>query len=129
MMKLSEIRSAYEEISGKLSDINRQLCFAGFAIIWIFNKTDKDISVPMELYLPALCLCASLFFDLLQYAISSLAWYVYYLCQRKKDKKDEEVDVNEPECLNMIPWLFFFLKIILLIIGYFSIGVFLISKI
>lgn len=60
-MKLSEIRDAYEEISGKLSDINRQLCFAGFAIIWIFNKTDNDISVPTELYLPALLLCASLF--------------------------------------------------------------------
>ena len=47
-MKLSEIRDAYEEISGKLSDINRQLCFAGFAIIWIFNKTDNDISVPVS---------------------------------------------------------------------------------
>lgn len=38
MMKLSEIRDAYEEISGKLSDINRQLCFAGFAIIWILIR-------------------------------------------------------------------------------------------
>ena len=39
MMKLSEIRVAYEELSGKLSEINRQLCFAGFAVIWIFNET------------------------------------------------------------------------------------------
>ena len=76
-MKLSEIRDAYEEISGKLSDINRKLCFAGFEIIWIFNKTDNDISVPTELYLPALLLCASLFFDLLQYAISTFVWNVY----------------------------------------------------
>lgn len=128
-MKLSEIREAYEEISGKLSDINRQLCFAGFAIIWIFNKTDKEISVPTELFLPALFLCASLFFDLLQYAISSLVWYGYYLCHQKKDQKDEDVNVNEPEWLNVISWLLFIAKIISLIIGYILIGRFLISKI
>lgn len=128
-MKLSEIRDAYEEISGKLSDINRQLCFAGFAIIWIFNKTDNDISVPTELYLPALLLCASLFFDLIQYAISTLLWYVYYLYKREKNKKDEDVEVNEPEWLNTISWLLFMAKIISLIIGYILIGVFLISKI
>lgn len=128
-MKLSEIRGAYEEISGKLSDINRQLCFAGFAVIWIFNKTDNDISVPTELYLPALLLCASLFFDLLQYAISTLLWYGYYLYKREKNKKDEDVEVNEPEWLNTISWLLFIAKIISLIIGYILIGVFLICKI
>lgn len=129
MMKLSKIRDAYEEISGKLSDINRQLCFGGFAIIWIFNKSDKDISVPPELFLPALLLCTSLFLDLLQYAISTLVWYVYYLYKRDKNKEDEEVEVNEPEWLNTISWVLFIAKIISLIIGYILIGVFLISKI
>ena len=129
MMKLSEIRDAYEEISGKLSDINRQLCSAGVAIIWIFNKTDNDISVPTELYLPALLLCASLFFDLLQYAISTFVWYGYYLCKREKNNKVENIDVNEPEWLNTISWLIFIIKIISLIIGYILIGKFLISKI
>lgn len=129
MMPLSEIRKAYEEISAKLSDVSRQLCFAGFAIIWIFNKTDKDISVPAELYLPTLLLCASLFFDLLQYAISTFVWYGYYLYKREKGKKDEDVDVNEPEWLNAISWLLFIAKIVSLITGYILIGVFLISKI
>lgn len=128
-MKLLEIREAYEEISGKLSDISRQLCFVGLAVILIFNKTDKGIYVPTELFMPVLFLCASLFFDLLQYIISSLVWYGYYLCHQKKDQKDEDVSVNEPEWLNVIPWLFFIVKIILLIIGSILIGCFLFFKI
>lgn len=106
-MKLSEIRKAYEDLSGKLSDINRQLCFAGFAIIWIFNKSKGDIAVPEELYLPALLLCGSIFFDILQYAVSSLAWYFYY-CYKKDKNKDNDINiVNEPEIFNVLPWLFF----------------------
>ena len=87
MMKLSEIRTAYEDLSRKLSDINRQLCFAGFGIIWIFNKQKGDIAVPEELYLPALLLCCSLFFDILQYAFSALFWYFYYVYKKKTRNK------------------------------------------
>lgn len=128
MMKLSEIRTAYEELSGKLSDINRQLCFAGFAIIWIFNKSIGDFSVPKELYLPAFFLCLSLSIDLLQYIVSSLSWYFFYLYNRKKDRPDDDVEINEPEGLNVAPWILFIVKIALLVIGYICLGYFLISK-
>lgn len=127
-MKLSEIRCAYEELSGKLSDINRQLCFAGFAIIWIFNKSIGDFSVPQDLYLPAFLLCSSLFADLLQYIISSASWYIYYLRKRSNNNNDETIEVDEPEKLNIIPWILFFIKISLLVIGYVFIGIFLILK-
>lgn len=127
-MKLSEIRTAYEELSGKLSDINRQLCFAGFAIIWIFNKSIGDFSVPQDLYLPAFLLCSALFTDLLQYVISSASWYIYYLRKRNNANGDDNIEVAEPEMLNLIPWGLFFLKVILLVLGYILIGIFLISK-
>ena len=126
-MKLSEIREAYEDLSGKLSDINRQLCFAGFAIIWIFNKSIGDFSVPQDLYLPAFLLCSALFVDLLQYIVSSASWYIYYLRKRNSHNGDDSIDVDEPEKLNIIPWLLFFIKIILLVVGYVFIGLFLIS--
>lgn len=131
MMKLSEIRTAYEDLSSKLSEINRQLCFAGFAIIWIFNKSMGDFSVPQELYFPAFLLCASLFADLLQYITSSLSWYVYYLLERRKykSKNDDDIQVCEPEWLNILPWILFCIKVLLLFIGYFYIGKFLINKI
>lgn len=125
MMKLSEIREAYEELSGKLSEINRQLCFAGFAVIWIFNKTENDISIPSELYHPAFYFILSLSADILQYIYSSLAWYIYYITKRDREKEDSIIEVNEPECLNFPAWLFFFLKIVFLVIGYFLLGKFL----
>lgn len=127
-MKLSEIRNAYEELSAKLSEINRQLCFAGFAIIWIFNKSEGDISVPNDLYLPAFLLCCSIFFDILQYAISSLVWYFYYCHKKEKGKDDDDINVNEPEIFNILPWILFICKIISLIWAYIEIGMFLISE-
>ena len=125
MMKLSEIRVAYEELSGKLSEINRQLCFAGFAVIWIFNKSENDISVPIELYYPALFFILSLSADILQYIFSSIIWYCYYILKRKKGEEDSTIEINEPEYLNIPAWLFFFLKIVFLVIGYFLLGKFL----
>lgn len=123
MMKLSEIRTAYEELSGKLSDINRQLCFSGFAVIWIFNKSSTSLSFPDELYMPSFLICLSLLLDVLQYVISTLCWYLYYLCKRHKlDKNDSEIEVDEPEWFNIIPWLLFIGKIALLIAAYFLIG-------
>lgn len=125
MMKLSEIRVAYEELSSKLSEINRQLCFAGFAVIWIFNKSENDISVPIELYYPAFFFILSLSADILQYIFSSIIWYCYYILKRKKEEEDSTIEINEPEYLNIPAWLFFFLKIVFLVIGYFLLGKFL----
>ena len=79
MLKLSEIRKTYEDLTGKLSDINRQLCFAGFGIIWIFNKTGNETIIPSELYEPAVWLVISLAIDVIQYVYSSIAWAIYYL--------------------------------------------------
>lgn len=55
MMRLSQIREAYEELSGKLSDVNRQLAFAGIGIIWIFKITDDHSPIiPNELLEPVI---------------------------------------------------------------------------
>jgi len=35
-MKLKEYKADFYELSGKASEINRQIAFAGIAIIWIF---------------------------------------------------------------------------------------------
>lgn len=129
MMKLSEIRKSYEDLTGKLSDINRQLCFTGFGIIWIFNKTSNELSVPQDLYLPAVWLILALFIDVLQYVYSSIAWAIYYTSKRKDDKNDDEVEVNENTIINYPTWGLFILKIIAMCIGFFQIGCFLISKI
>ncbi len=131
MLKLSEIRFAYEESTKTLSELNRQLCFAGFAIIWIFNGGNiNEFKVPEELFIPGFLLSLSLFTDVLQYITSTLIWYLYYLRQRKnyKDRDEDAVNVIEPEYANWPAWLLFVFKILFMLTAYVLIGLFLISK-
>ena len=48
-----------------------------------------------------------------------------YILKRKKGEEDSTIEINEPEYLNIPAWLFFFLKIVFLVIGYFLLGKFL----
>lgn len=121
-MKLSEIREAYEVLSSKLSEINRQLCFAGFAIIWIFNKSEGSILIPNELHFPAFLFVISLLADILQYFISSIIWYIYYFTNRKENTDESTQEINESEFYNIPGWLFYITKIISLIWGYSSLA-------
>lgn len=36
-MTLSDYLASYYELSGKASDVSRQLAFAGIAVIWVFH--------------------------------------------------------------------------------------------
>lgn len=125
MLKLSEIRDAYERSSSKLSDINRQLCFAGFAVIWIFNKTSVGLTIPQELFLPLLLWCTSLILDVLQYSFKTGYYYLYYLNRKKPKKKrngeimsEDEMIVQESEKPTIILWILFILKIVSMTSGY-----------
>ena len=120
-MKLSEIREAYEELSGIASKLNRNLCFAGFALIWIFNPLKKYELLDSTLILPALFFVISLATDLTQYVVPSLIWYFYYIKQKKRsgqNKLDEEIIVAEPESNNIYIWYIFVIKIIFMLVGF-----------
>ncbi len=103
------------EASDKSSEINRQLAFAGIAIIWVF-KTDSGGRqiVPNDLFLPGLFLVLSLTFDLLQYVIKSEIWY-------RVTRKKEKARVNE---FTVSPWInypadiLYWAKIIATLIAY-----------
>jgi len=75
---LKDYRESYYSASVKASDIARQLGFAGIALIWIFQRTEKDVwdsySLPEQLSLPTLFIVTSLILDLLQYVYKSAAW-------------------------------------------------------
>lgn len=128
MIKLSETRKAYEDASGKLSDINRQLCFAGFAIIWLYNMSDGEIKIPRELYFPGVLLIVSLVIDVLQYVYTTVSWHLYYERHTSSDKKEEEENISEPKYINTPAWILFWLKIVGMLWGYILIGKFLILK-
>ena len=117
MLDLKEIREAYEELSGKASEIGRQLNFAGIGIVWIFNKTTDlsklDVNLPVQLIFPLFLLCGSLALDLLQYFLSTLIWYGYYLANHRKDQEDQTKKIEESEWINLLPWGFWVLKLVL----------------
>ncbi|GHV14422.1 hypothetical protein FACS1894179_01480 [Bacteroidia bacterium] len=127
-MKLKEIRESYEFHTGKLSDIVRQLAFAGIGIIWIFRTSNSDNSnyIPNELLYPLISLITSLVFDIFHYLYSSVFWYIIYFKSRKKDN-NEESDVEEKECWSIPSWLFFALKTLFLIIAYILLFIYLLK--
>lgn len=68
MMKLEEIRKSYEDLSGRLSSVVRQVNFAGIAIVWIFVGKESE-TLPQQLYNACTFLVISIILDALQYLV------------------------------------------------------------
>jgi hypothetical protein len=86
-MNLQGYRDTFYFFTGKVSDISRQLAFAGIAIIWIFKKDvpGTGLTVPRELLLPGVFIVLALGFDLLQYCIATVIWFFYYRIKEMRE--------------------------------------------
>ncbi len=128
-MKVHEMRDAYYEASGKVSDISRQLAFAGIAVIWVLKVGSKSGGIPFstELVIPLYCFVAALGFDLLQYVYKSIVWAAlnYYHWDRCKDNQ-AEIEVSEK--VNWPTNAFFWGKVIAICYGYVELLFFIHSK-
>lgn len=131
-MKLNEIRSDYEELSSKASDLNRKLIYSGIAIVWLFHynfNADKISQganvIPKALHLPLLLFCLSLGVELFQLFFSTIVWYIYYCKKRAGCSDESSLEVKEPEWLNIIPWIAWVAKICLTIWAYYELAKFL----
>jgi len=108
MQELSEYKKDYYAFTGKLSDINRQIAFAGIAIIWIFKTSTKTgFKLDDNLIAPAIFIVLGLAFDMFQYIYQSLTWTIFYTFYKRKGVT-EDFEVDSPEYLNWISWVFFF---------------------
>ncbi|MBD5583626.1 MAG: hypothetical protein HDQ88_00880 [Clostridia bacterium] len=150
MLTLKEVKEAYEGLSGKASDIVRQLTFAGIGIVWIFNRgadvvssaetccsndvglvaqcQDVAFNIPSGLMTALLLLCLAVAIDLFQYFISTGIWYIIYLTKHNKNVEDDNPDaekVKDPEWINLFPWILWVGKIVLTIWAYVLIAKFL----
>ena len=122
------LKEGYErsgEASDKSSEINRQLAFAGIAIIWIF-KTDSGGRqiVPDELFLPGLLLVIGLSLDLLHYVVKSEIWY-------RVTRSKEKAGITEftvPEWVNYPGDILYWVKITATIVAYVLLIRFLVAK-
>ena len=138
MPTLKDIKDDYEDLSGKASEVCRQLNFAGIGIIWIFNQTvpesvspiinlinQQQINFPSALISPLILFCISLGLDLIQYVISTFIWYGIYLCKHKKNIDDSTIMIEDPEWMNILSWLSWLSKITTTIWAYILIAKFL----
>ena len=119
-MILSDYRDAYYELSGKASDVARQLAFAGIALIWIFHETGGNpIAIPHPLLWPAACFICGLAFDLLQYVSGALIWGAFHRYEEKRLGVDSKKALSAPDWFNWPGIAFFWGKLFLVLAGYF----------
>jgi hypothetical protein len=128
-MKLSEYKSVYEDASAQVSDITRQMALAGIAIIWIFRQTEPtDKIICPELITPLLFFISTLFLDLSQYIYKTIAWYIFFRTNEKKNKITSDPFLQASTLINKPTWLCFWLKVISLVVGYVLVFIFLFNK-
>jgi hypothetical protein len=118
-MKISEIRADYYEASGKVSDLVRNLDFAGIGVVWIFTvgKDSGGIHFSYFLLFPLLLFVASLGCDLLQYVYkTTLLNLLNRHFWKKYHDNDKEVDFSDR--WNWPTEVFFWLKTAFVVAAY-----------
>jgi hypothetical protein len=120
-MKLEDARGAYESLSGKASDIVRQISLAGVALVWVFRTTTSvsipTISLDPRLLRAAVFIFIALLFDFLQYLLGTIIWFVYFRYKENKRTKASDEFLAPPQ-LNWPTWSLFFLKSAMMLIAY-----------
>jgi hypothetical protein len=117
-VKLDDVKNAYETLSGTASQIIRQLSLAGIGLIWLFNLgTGAKPSLPHALLQAALFIFLALFFDLLQYLVGTLTWFVFF---RNKERAGTSADKEflAPAWINWPTWFLFCLKAACMLVAY-----------
>jgi hypothetical protein len=118
-MKLSGYLEAFYDASEKLSEINRQIAFAGIALIWIFKEGQApDFKIQTELILPAIFFVGALALDITQYAYKTLFWHFFHRHHEKKVEVGEDPEILAPPNANVPTWILFGLKVALVVVSY-----------
>lgn len=114
---------SFHNDSAKFSDLCRQICFAGIAVIWIFRNTlvssitdnaEQELTIiPKELITPIILMALSLMIDMIQYLYRTIVTRVLVQLAAKGDK---EIDTHWS--IEFFTWLFFLGKFALVLMGY-----------
>lgn len=120
-MKLDDARGAYESLSGKASDIVRQISLAGVGLIWVFKSvastSTSALSLDPALLRAALFIFLALLFDFLQYLIGTAVWFVYYRHKERTGTTESDEFLAPPQ-LNWPMWGLFYLKAAMMLVAY-----------
>lgn len=119
-MQLKDFRGHYSDHSAKASEIQRQIAFAGIAVIWIFRTGSAvDSKIPPQLITSTVLFVASLASALLQYLFASLMWGCYTRIKELKGTTETD-DFKAPRWINWPGNTFFVLKFLFVIIAYYG---------
>jgi hypothetical protein len=121
-MKLEGIKDQYYYYSGKVSDLVRQLAFAGVAIVWIFKIDQAGTpALPHEFIWPIAFLLTALFFDFIQYFYGSVLYDASYRWRESQKDKNKLKDDHDFKTWPKLLWAMdacFYLKSFCVIIAY-----------
>lgn len=129
--KLKDYLCDFDTYTAKASEVNRQLAFAGIAIIWLFkNPEGNKYLFTHELITPLFFLIISLSLDLFQYLLGSIIWGIFFeIKERQIDRgKIKDNDIKAKRILSYAITFFFVLKIIAMCIAYYSLLSYLLPK-
>jgi len=126
---LDQFYKVYTDSTTKLSDINRKLVYAGFAVIWIFRVAINDNDGTLDnntdhfqlagiLRIALAFLVASLILDFLQYLLQGLSIKFYIWQAEDKVSKNESIKEykGDTNIVNALWWLKLFTTLIAFIL-------------
>jgi hypothetical protein len=118
MMNLDDAKTAYETLSGRVSDIVRQISLAGVGIVWIFKTgTGNSLSLDQPLIRATFFIFLALLLDFLQYVVGTTTWFLYFRYRENIGTKQTDEFLAPPQ-LNWAAWTLFYLKCIAMVIAY-----------
>ena len=117
-MELKEYRKSARELTGKASEIARNLVLAGIGIIWIIRSDDINLTFNDPILLiPLTGFAIALFIDFMQYVIGGYIWMKFY---RKKEAEGiaGDADIKSPPWRSEVLYWFYYVKIICMIVSF-----------
>ena len=125
------MREHYYFYSGKISDVARQICFAGIAVVWLVSgnadaSSHTSISLSRLLLIALVLLLVSLGLDGLQYAYGALIWGAL---ARWRERHDADSEKPVHRAVNWPTLVFFWTKLVSLAVAYVVLGSDLLAKI
>jgi|GEM_PF-946008 len=122
MPKLSEFRKYHYDATVKVSENTRTLALSAIGLVWLFKTVEKgQYQIPLELMYPLVLVFSALALDFAQYVYRSIIWHIKFRKEEKnlQDKAiTEDTELYAHAYINAVSYLFFYLKIVLIIIAY-----------
>jgi hypothetical protein len=122
MATLEKFRQFHYDATVKVSENTRTLALSAIAIIWLFKSGDSSHYVmPADLAKPLALVLGAMALDFFQHVYRSVVWHIEFF---RLEKKLHAKEINEDDELYVSGWLnfpayvFFYLKVLLLVFAY-----------